>query len=70
MRMLYGDPSVAAQRLEQFERDNARKLAGTGCEHCAHGEEAWGQAVCMIGLKHPGCVFGGGFAPKQGVDRG
>lgn len=65
MRMLFGDPSRVAERLEELERSNARKLAGTGCEFCQHGEEAWGRFVCMIGRRHPGCVFGGGFVPKK-----
>lgn len=70
MRMLYGDPSRVAERLEELERSNERKLAGTGCEYCAHGEQAWSDWVCMIGRRHPGCVFGGGFSPKAPVDRG
>ena len=65
--MLYRDPMIAAQVLERFERENARKLEGTGCQHCEHGEEAWGESVCMINLRHPGCVFGGGFVPKKPI---
>lgn len=70
MRMLYGDPSRAAERLEEFERSNRRKLEGTGCEFCEHEGTAWGYTVCMINRTHPGCVFGGGFSPKSPVDRG
>lgn len=64
MRLLYGDPSRAAERLEEIEKSNARKLSGTGCEHCANGEQACGEWVCMINRRHPWCVFGGGFAPR------
>lgn len=63
MRLLYGDPSRVAEKLEELERSNARKLAGTGCEHCAHGEAAWGEWFCMVNRRHPGCVFSGVFVP-------
>ena len=55
-RLLYGDPSVAAQELERAERHERKLIDGTGCHNCTHGERAWGQYACMINRQHPECV--------------